>query len=232
MITSTLLMIVIAYLGLMAYGWTRSNSVPVIRRWFDEPASRPALMTTRNSQPCPGAPFMLPSDGFIGLLWNDPVGPYSIFNRHSGIDIFGNGQPGEIPVYAAYDGHLTRLADWLATVIIRHDDPLHPGQAIWTYYTHMASRYGRESYIVPNFPPDTHGLAVAKGTLLGYQGEYAGENARPVGLHVHFSIVTSEADGTFKNEAWAANTLDPSLYLGMTVNIGALPARPVSCQSR
>ena len=221
--------LVVGYVGLTFYSWSRSNSIPPIRQWFNDPASRPGLMTIRDQAVCPDAPFILPSDGFIGLLWNDPVGPYTVFNRHSGIDIFGAGQPGEVPIYAAYDGNLTRLADWLATVIIRHDDPLQPGRIIWTYYTHMASRDGQESYIVPDFPPDIHGVPVKQGTLLGYQGEYAGVNARPVGLHIHFSIVTSETDGTFRNEARAANTLDPSPYLGMPVNIGALPTRPIDC---
>ncbi len=232
LVTTIVLCIIIGYLGLTLYGWTRSNSIPPIRRWFDDASSRPTLMTVRNTQACPDAPFILPSDGFIGLLWNDPVGPYTVLNRHSGIDIFGDGQPGEIPIYAAYDGELTRLADWRATVIIRHNDPLSPGRTIWTYYTHMASRDGLASYIIPDFPPDTHNVPVSQGTLLGYQGDYAGTNARPVGLHLHFSIVTSEDDGAFKNEARAANTLDPSPYLGMTVNIDALPDRPINCASR
>lgn len=134
----------------------------------------------------------------------------------------------QIPVYAAYDGWLTRLADWKATVIIRHDDPLQSGRSIWTYYTHMASRGGNTSFVAEDYPPDTHEIPVEQGALLGYQGEFSG-NANPVGLHVHFSIVHSEPDGTFKNEAQAANTLDPSPYLGMNVHIAALPERPIGC---
>jgi len=215
---------------LTLYSQTQSNSTRYIQRWFADRANRPDLSTIQRD-PCPGAPFLLPSDGLIGLLWRDSALPYNIFKRHSGIDIFGDGEPGTVPVYAAYDGHLTRLPDWKATVIIRHDDPLHPGRTIWTYYTHMASRDGSQSYIAAEFPPGTEGVWVRQGTLLGYQGEYSGSTLRPVGLHVHFSIVKSEPDGSFKNETQAGNTLDPSPYLGMKVSIKGKPSRPIRCRS-
>ena len=232
LIGSLIVLSVISYGIIALYSRSQSNSIAPIRRWFNDRSARPGLMTERDQQPCPGAPFILPSDGFIGLIWHDPVGPYNIVNRHSGIDIFGDGQPGNVPVYAAYDGWLTRLADWRATVIIRHDDPLQPGRVIWTYYTHMASEDGTASYIADDFPPDTHEMPVTQGALLGYQGDYSGNTQRPVGLHVHFSIVQSEPDGSFKNEARADNTLDPSPYLGMPVNIASLPDRPIGCQQR
>src|SRR5262249_7390038 len=158
---------------------------------------------------CPDAPFILPSDGFIGLLWNDPARPYSGLNPHSGIDIFGDGAPGTVPVYAAYSGNLSRLSDWVASVIIRHEDPLQSGRIIWTYYTHMASRDGSQSFISSEFPPGTTNQPVTQGTLLGYQGEFAGAGAAPIGMHVHFSVVQSDADGSFKNESHIDNTLDP-----------------------
>jgi murein DD-endopeptidase MepM/ murein hydrolase activator NlpD len=178
---------------------------------------------------CPGAPFILPSDGLIGLLWNDPAGPYTILNTHTGLDIFGDGGPGSVPVYAAYDGYLSRLAGWRSSVIIRHDDPLLPGRIIWTYYTHMASRDGAQSFIVPDFPAGTAGVWVTQGTLLGYQGEYAGSSPAPIGLHLHFSIVLSDDDGAFLNEARLSSTLDPSPYLGMPLNIADWPQRPITC---
>jgi hypothetical protein len=230
-----LLVIILIILAIGGYFVLRyfgggSNSNDVIERWFNDPASRPALTTDMERNTCPDAPFILPSAGLIGLLWEDPARPYSTFNPHSGIDIFGDGAPGTVPVYAAYGGDLTRLDDWVASVIIRHDDPLQPGRAIWTYYTHMATRDGSRSFIVDDFPPGTTNQPVAQGTLLGYQGEYAGVGAGAIGMHVHFSIVQSESDGSFKNEAQSGNTLDPSPYLGMTLNIGDLPARPIGCQ--
>jgi murein DD-endopeptidase MepM/ murein hydrolase activator NlpD len=150
-----------------------------------------------------------------------------VFNTHTGIDIFGDGAPGQVPVYAVYGGDLTRRSEWLSSVIIRHDDPLQSGRTIWTYYAHMAARDGSRSFIVADFPPGTQDKRVAQGQLLGYQGDYSPNTL--IGLHVHFSIVLSEADGAFKNEARAGNTLDPSPYLGMPVNIAALPSRPIGC---
>jgi hypothetical protein len=219
----------VGYVGLQLYSQTQSNSPDPIGRWFRDRSSRPDLITITNRQPCPGAPFILPSDGFIGLLYRDPAGPYNLFRRHTGIDIFGDGTAGEVPVYAAYDGYLTRLDDWKATVAIAHDDPLVEGRKIWTYYTHMASSDGETSFIAEAFPPGTKSKYVKQGTLLGYQGEYAGNVPYSVGLHVHFSIVTSEADGSIKNEGELKNTLDPSPYLGMNVAIDNLPSRPIRC---
>lgn len=222
------LVIVSGVAGLLFYRHlARSNSGAPIGDWFRSRDLRPPLVTEAG-EPCPNAPFILPSTGFIGLLWRDPIGPYNILRRHSGVDIFGNGEAGEVPVVAVYDGYLTRLDDWFSTVIIRHDDPLQPGRTIWTYYTHMANRAGTESFVDDAFPPGTTEEFVEQGTLLGYQGEYAG-NAPPVGLHVHLSIVLSEEDGSFKNEAVLSNTLDPSPYFGMQMNIADLPARPIEC---
>lgn len=220
-------LLAVGYVALKLYSNTQSNSGVYIGEWFDHPGDRAHLITPRTQ--CPGAPFGLPSEGFIGLLWNDPDGPYTVFRRHSGIDIFGDGDPGEVPVYAVYEGTLTRLPEWKSTVIIRHDDPLHPGQTIWTYYTHMASEDGATSFIDDAFPPGTSEVWVEQGALLGYQGDYSGDALAPVGLHVHLSIVQSEPDGSFKNEADAANTLDPSPYFGLDLNIAGKPERPITC---
>lgn len=215
-----------AYAGFTLYSWTRSNSTPVIARWFTSPEARPPLVTAR-TEPCPGAPFLLPSAGLIGLLYADPAGPYNVVNRHTGVDIFADGQPGEVPVVAAYDGYLTRLPNWRSSVIIRHNDPLQPGRTIWTYYTHMADVTGARSFVHPAYPPGTLEIPVEQGQVIGYQGDFGGN--RRVGLHLHFSIVHSAADGSFLNETVLRNTLDPSPYLGMTVRASATPPRPIGC---
>lgn len=215
-----------AFAALTLYSQSQSNSTRYIRRWFDDPAQRPALSTPRDR--CGDAPFVLPTEGLIGLLWRDSAIPYNIFRRHSGLDIFGDGAPGTVPVYAAYEGYVTRLPDWKSSLIIRHDDPLHPGRTIWTYYTHMARSDGDESFIDAAFPPGTSEQWVEQGTLLGYQGDYSG-SAVPVGLHLHISIVKSEPDGSFMNESRPANTLDPSPYFGMPLNIAEQPPRPITC---
>lgn len=221
------LTVLCGFVGLSVYSQTQSNSVPHIRRWFNDRDARAELITV---EACEDAPFILPTPGFIGLLWNDPAGPYNLFRRHSGIDIFGDGEPGTIPVRAAYDGYLTRKSDWVSAVIIRHDDPLQGGRTIWTYYTHMASGDG-ESFIPDKFPPGTEGVFVKQGDIIGYQGQYNGPSVRPIGLHLHFSIVLSEQDGSFKNETDASNTLDPSPYFGLTVNIEDRPERPIRCEA-
>jgi peptidoglycan LD-endopeptidase LytH len=204
-----------------------SSSNTIIRRWFTEPTSRPAL-TNRRDQVCPDAPFILPSEGLIGLLYADPAGPYSIVRRHTGIDIFGDGAPGTVPIYAAYAGYLLRRANWISTVAIRHDDPLQAGRTIWTYYTHMADKTGATSFIVDDFPPDSQAVWVEQGTLLGYQGEYAGPSGW-IGMHLHFSIVQSDSGGGLLNELELGNTLDPAPYLGMPLGIDAATERPIAC---
>jgi hypothetical protein len=117
--------------------------------------------------------FLLPSSGLIGLLYGDPAAPYHVLRRHSGIDIFGNGTLGTVPIVAAYHGYLTREADWKSSVIIRHDDPLRVGRTIWTYYTHMADVSGTTSFVHADFPPNTREVFVEQGRLLGYQGSMA-----------------------------------------------------------
>jgi peptidoglycan LD-endopeptidase LytH len=220
------LLLVSGWVALQLYSWSRSNSTPYIYRWFADASNRPALMTVR-TEPCPGAPFLLPSSGFIGLLYADPAAPYNLLGRHTGVDIFGDGAPGQVPIVAAYDGYLSRLPTWRSTVIIRHEDPLQPGRTIWTYYTHMASRDGSVSFIEAAFPRGTSDVFVAQGQVIGYQGDYGGN--RSVGLHLHFSIVTGDSEGNFLNEAVLGNTLDPSPYLGMELGANTLPARPIDC---
>jgi murein DD-endopeptidase MepM/ murein hydrolase activator NlpD len=143
--------------------------------------------------------------------------PYNSAHKHSGIDIFGDGEIGEVPVYAAYDGYLTRLASWKSAVIIRHpQDPLDPSRQVWTYYAHMADRDGH-SFIVDAFAPGSVEVPVKQGDLIGYQGNFNGGNGA-VGLHLHFSVVRDDGRGRFLNETDLRNTLDPSGYLGMQLD--------------
>ncbi len=182
-----------------------------------DPATRAALITVARDA-CPGAPFLLPADGFIGLLYADPNGPYSAAAPHQGIDIFSNTEPGLTPVYAAYAGYVTREAEWRSTLIQRvPDDPLQPGRQIWLYYTHMADEQGND-FIEEAFPPGTREVWVEQGTLLGYTGDYNGGALRDVWVHLHFSIVQDDGRGGYTNELEFSNTLDPSPYLGLAVN--------------
>ena len=185
--------------------------------WQGDEAQREALMTVQRER-CPGAPFVLPTDGFIGLLYGDPRGPYSAAAPHQGIDIFSPGEAGVTPVYAAADGYITRESSWRSALIQRvSDDPLLPGRPLWLYYAHMADRDGN-SFIESAFPPGTSELFVSQGTLLGYTGDYNGDSLRDIWVHLHFSIVLDDGRGGYANELEFANTVDPSPYLGMALN--------------
>jgi len=177
-------------------------------------ANGPKLEIQAGEQ-CGEAPFLMPTNGGIRYLWDDSFG---VGHRHQGLDIFGGQGLNTTPVVAAYPGYLSRLPDWKSTVIIRHpEDPFYPGQQIWTYYTHMADERGN-SFVVPDFPPGTTDIYVEAGTLLGFQGNYSGNQTRPTGVHLHFSIVRDDGQGRFRNELEIRNTLDPSPYLGVQVN--------------
>jgi murein DD-endopeptidase MepM/ murein hydrolase activator NlpD len=191
------------------------------------PAARAELVTVQRDR-CETAPFILPSDGYIGLLYADPRGPYSTSRPHQGIDIFSPDEPGVTPVYAAYDGYVTREDTWTSTLIQRvPDDPLNPGQQIWLYYTHMADRDGND-FIEPAFARGVREVFVEQGTLLGYTGDYNGDSARTIWVHLHFSIVRDDGSGRYLNELAFENTLDPSPYLGLPVHYACAPADPAA----
>lgn len=178
---------------------------------------------------CGDAPFVLPTTGMIGFLWDDSFRPG---HRHQGIDIFSGSGVGQTPVYAAYGGYLTRQSDWKSSVIIRiPSDPLQPNRQIWTYYTHMADSSG-SSLIVVDFPPGTEEVFVEAGSLLGYQGNYSGTPDNPTGIHLHFSIVKDDGAGLYLNELMFRNTLDPSPYFGLSLNANENKDQIPACVAR
>ncbi|HEY9075468.1 MAG TPA: M23 family metallopeptidase [Anaerolineaceae bacterium] len=206
--------------GLAGVGWLYREKMKTTRRdlmvidFLRNPTDHTDWMI-QASQRCGNAPFLLPSTGFIGYLWDDSFRPG---HHHQGIDIFGGGKPGVTPVIAAADGYLTRLPDWKSSLIIRLPrDPLHPDRQIWLYYTHLADPQGN-SLIDRQYPAGTSEKAVRAGDPLGYQGNYSGNPASPVGVHLHFSIVLDDGRGKFRNELEIGNTLDPSPYLGLPLN--------------
>jgi murein DD-endopeptidase MepM/ murein hydrolase activator NlpD len=204
--------VVLGYIGYRRYLPASLRSSRVLA-WIRDPAAHPEWAIPSGSR-CGAAPFIFPTQGFVGYLWDDS---FRLLERHQGIDIFGV-QPGQTPVVAAYPGYLTRLPDWKSSVIVRiPHDPLEPNRQIWTYYTHMADEDG-SSFISSQFPPGTLEAYVEAGTLLGYQGNYSGEPGNPVGVHLHFSIVRDDGKGSFRNELDIRNTLDPSPYLGLPLN--------------
>ena len=221
--------ILVAASGYLAY----RLFAPAMRRstnvmsWIRDPQAH-SDWAIQAGQRCVGAPFILPTNGFIGYLWDDP---FKISSRHQGIDIFGGTGLNQTPVLAAYSGFLTRQADWKSSLIIRiPDDPLQPGRQIWTYYTHMADPQGN-SFILTEFPPGTYETFVASGALLGYQGDYSGDAENPVGIHLHFSIVLDNGQGKYRNELDIHNTLDPSPYLGIPLNASRAHPEIPTCKS-
>jgi murein DD-endopeptidase MepM/ murein hydrolase activator NlpD len=225
--------IALSALAFLIGAWiTRQARQPQNRRFLawagGDALTRQPLVTTQRSA-CPDAPFSLPADGFIGLLYGDPRGPYSRARPHQGIDIFSNSAPGVTPVYAAYAGYITRESDWVSSLIQRvPQDPLQPERQIWLYYTHMADSQGN-SFIVEAFPPGVREQFVPQGALLGYTGDYNGASARRIWVHLHFSIVLDDGRGDYRNELQFANTLDPTPYLRLPVNYTAQTDDPTRC---
>lgn len=212
---------ILIYGGVQLAGFVgdiRSPRADQFWQWARGDETARADLVTVQREACPGAPFVLPTDGFIGLLYADPNGPYSATAPHQGIDIFSNAQPGIMPVYAAYDGYISREGSWRSALIQRvPDDPLSPGRQIWLYYAHMADEDGH-SFIEPTFPPGASEVFVERGTLLGYTGDYNGGALRDVWVHLHFSVVQDDGRGRYANELEFSNTIDPSPYLGLPVN--------------
>jgi hypothetical protein len=212
-----------------AYPWlrTRMGRSRRLGEWLSDPSAH-ADWSQQAGKICGSAPFILPTSGYVGFIWGDS---FRAGNRHQGIDIFGGEMPGRTAVVAAYGGFLTRLSDWKSTVIIRIPaDPLDRARQIWTYYTHMADENGT-SYISPEFPPGASEVPVEAGTFLGYQGDFSGDPNNPVGVHLHFSIVKDDGQGSFLNELKIENTLDPSPYLDLALNAARNPNVIVLCRS-
>jgi hypothetical protein len=210
--------VAIAIIGIYLYykdGKNSSNArTTQIYDWFSNPSSLSEFMMSSGTR-CGDAPFIFPTNGLIGFIWDDSFRPG---HRHAGIDIFAGTDVGVTPVVAAYPGYLTRQADWKSSLIIRiPDDPLKAGRQIWVYYTHMADPQGN-SFISSEFPLGTSDVYVEAGTFLGYQGNYSGDPNNPVGVHLHISVVKDDGFGRYTNELEIKNTYDPSPYFGLPLN--------------
>jgi hypothetical protein len=224
----SIIVVAIIAAGVTAYKMYSPNAKRMVsfRTWMNNPASNPSWKLSIGSQ-CGSAPFLFPTDGFVGFLWGDSMGRLHV---HQGIDIFAGTDAGITRVISAYPGYLTRLPDWKSTVIVRvPSDPLEPNRQIWLYYTHLADRYGNP-FISEEFPAGTSEKPIEAGVFLGYQGDYSGDPNNPVGVHLHFSIVEDDGNGQFKNELEIENTLDPSPYLGLPLNASENQDRVPVCE--
>lgn len=211
-----LLLTALLLVALLVFRWWREPGNQDFVTWASGDEDARATLIAQ-SEPCVEAPFALPAEGWIGLFWNDPRGPYSQRRRHQGIDIFTREPPGTVPVYAVADGFIYREGDWVSTVIQRiPSDPLNPGQQIWVYYTHMADTQGND-FIEPQFGRGVTEVEVRQGDLIGYVGNYDGNVPSRIWTHLHLSVV-KDSDGTYLNEYFIDNTLDPSPYFGMKLD--------------
>lgn len=211
--TVVVIIIIVGYFSIHSL-LTPTTRTLLLHNWLSQPQDHRDWAIKANDR-CLNAPFNLPTSGYIGYLWGDN---FRIGHKHQGIDIFAGTLSGETPVYSVYAGYLTRQPDWKSSIIIRiPEDPLSPNRQIWLYYTHMADENGA-SYISKAFPQGTNEVRIPAGTLLGYQGNYSGEPGQPTGIHLHFSIVQSNAMGHYKNELDIANTIDPTPYFGLPLN--------------
>lgn len=229
---ATVGLLAVGAIGIVAVWRYRSTAYHLARLSWDR-WTLPSAPQDIPSSACPGAPWRLPTSGVLGVLWRDSrVPPYGPDHLHTGLDIFGQGRECTVPVYAVADGLLTRLPGWRSAVVIRHDDPLRPGEVVWSYYSHMAAAGGK-SYIAAGFPPGSSRVPVRAGELLGYQGVWSGHPLKPGWMHLHFSVTRAASDGAFANETILSNTLDPSPYLGIVgdAESGIPNWQPIRCQA-
>jgi hypothetical protein len=169
-------------------------------------------------QVCPNSSWKLPTSALLGIAW-----------REDGIDFFGGGSGKSVPVYSVADGLLTRPADSSNIVVIQHDDPLRPGEKVWTIYADMIGASGIDSYIDEQFPPGSTDIPVVRGQLLGYQGDWGGRPYWPVWPHLYFTVVQAEKDGSFPEVLLKENTLDASAYLGILVDLNRSGTQVLKC---
>jgi peptidoglycan LD-endopeptidase LytH len=225
-----LVLVFILIAAYFVYPWlrTRVGRMRQLSEWLHNPSAH-MDWAVQAGERCNQAPFILPTSGYVGFIWRDS---FRLGTQHQGIDIFGGDKPGKTPVLAAFSGYLTRMPEWKSTVIIRiPTDPLNPNRQIWTYYTHMADKDGT-SYVSPEFLPGASDEFVEAGTFLGYQGDFSGDPGNPVGVHLHFSVVLDDGQGSFRNELKIENTLDPTPYLGLSLNADQNPSGIVVCATQ
>ena len=168
-----------------------------------------------NLEACPGAPWRLPTRGDLGVWW---------LSKRLYFMGVGEGREDTVPVYAVADGLLTRRPDWDGSVAIQHDDPLRPGEKVWSFYGDMAGDGDDGSFVVPDFPPGSEGVPVRKGQLLGYQGQRSGVDGSRIWLHLHFAVVPALEDGSFPDEMMERVIKGEPLPIGMALEFPLDPS--------
>jgi hypothetical protein len=160
---------------------------------------------------CPDAPWRLPTDSNMGMWWSSKR-----------LLFMGEGFEGEVPVYAVADGLLTRRTEWQGSVAIQHNDPLRPGNKVWSFYGGMASGWSDESFVL--FQPGSIRVPVTQGQLLGYQGRRVEGMEQNIWVHLQFAVVPAEDDGSFPVVMMKRLMRGESLPKGMAIEFPLDPS--------
>jgi len=148
---------------------------------------------------CPGALWQLPTRGDMGLFW---------FNGQ--LLMMGDGYTGEIPVYAIADGLLYQFPGWETSIAIQHDDPINPGQKIWSFYGDLAPAFNKTNPYIEDTFIEAVGIPVEAGDLLGYQGQWLGPNQQ-TWVHLRFTLLPANEDGSFPESILPIDNFHASL---------------------
>lgn len=142
-------------------------------------------MAYPDNMACPDAPFQLPTQADMGMYWKDGQ-----------VLMLGDGRTGEIPVFAVADGFLYQYPEWDTGVTIKHEDPLDPGNTIWSFYGDLAPAFDKSNPTIE--PPyiKAEGLPVKAGDLIGYQGRWLGPSQQ-TWVHLRFALLPASDDGNF-----------------------------------
>lgn len=172
---------------------------------------RPRVDTRASVSPppaerCADAPWRIPSDGSLGVRWDG-----------SRLRIFGRGAAGTVPVHAVADGELFRPADWNGAVAILHDDPLRPGEQVWSYYGDLRSANGQQTLVADEFPLGSAAVPVKRGQLLGHQGQWNETSQYAAWMHVEFAVLAVEDEALAPPPLEEAQMLSPAPYLGVRI---------------
>lgn len=148
----------------------------------------------------PDSGWITPTRGALGAFW---------YARE--VFIAGGQDWNTTPVYAVADGLLYRFWGWNGAVAVQHDDPLNPGEKVWTYYGHLRNPWDEsQQYISDKFPVGARAVPIRQGELIGYQGAYplpgTANSAR-----LHFAVVPADEDGFFPVE-WMELPFNPDSY--------------------
>ena len=134
---------------------------------------------------CPETPFSLPTQANMGIYWKD-----------NQLLMLGDGRSGEIPVFAVADGLLYQFPEWNAAVAIQHEDPINPGQTLWSFYGDMAPAFDQTNPYIETQWQKADGLPIKQGELIGYQGRWLG-TSQQTWVHLRFALLPTAEGGVF-----------------------------------